>query len=116
MKLVLEFDCEGGEDFDVDKLLDTGNVQDEIEGYVHDLHDADFEIVNATGWTASDAERDAALDEKLVTLEADTVKQARELLITLGDFVGNVDPKTNIDRCAVVLALTQILQAAEVSS
>jgi hypothetical protein len=39
------------------------------------------------------------------------LRNAIELLVTLGDFVGNVDPRTGIDRCETIVKLRAALEA-----
>jgi len=41
------------------------------------------------------------------TVSRELLREARELLVSFGDYVGNVDPKTGIDRCRVVAALLE---------
>ena len=46
------------------------------------------------------------LDNQLEDETNILLPQIRELLISLGDYTGNIDKRTGIDRCAVVAAIT----------
>lgn len=52
----------------------------------------------------------------VVTVPGLLLRQVVELLITLGDHVGNVDCRTGIDRCAVVGELRKLLGVRAVES
>lgn len=44
-------------------------------------------------------------------MKTETLKKVRELLTSLGDYTGNVDERTGIDRCEVLLEVTNMVNA-----
>ncbi len=68
---------------------------------------ADLQALTVGGGVAR---RTADCPPDVVSVPGPVLRLAVELLISLGDHVGNVDPRTGIDRCGVVLALGKAIR------